>query len=82
MTPSEQKLHDLERHRQEAETHHFRAKRSERHMHEFGDDPELATLHKEEMASHLAKRDASLQAASRIPSRDIDEAAQAVIDER
>lgn len=84
MTAATDKLADLEKHLHAASTAHFRMRRSERLMHETADEPEVSARHKADFEKHSADKAAAVEAhkASGVTNRDIDAAAQAVLDER
>lgn len=84
LADSTAKLAGLEQHKHAAARSHWNMKRSERFMHEFGDEPEVAAQHKADMERHRAERAAHLKkhADSGVTDRDIDRAAQAVLNAR
>lgn len=81
---AEEKLAAMEQHLHASATAHFRMKRSERLMHEYADEPDVAARHKADFEKHAADKAASQEAhrASGATTKDIDQAAQAVLDER
>lgn len=84
MTDAEAKLANLQKHIHAAAIANFRMKRSERLMHEYADDEDVAAKHCQDYTRFFEEKAAAdkAHAASGVTSRDIDLAAQAVLDER
>lgn len=81
---AEDLLAGLEKHKHAAARSNYMGFRSETLMHMHSDDPAEAARHRAEMERHFAQRDASLKAHadSGVTTKQIDVAAQAVLDAR